>query len=102
MCMRTDLREEAAEELEGDRVDARAVAEQRVLRPVAQLAVGVVVDPPDDVGRRLRRRHVGPGGHGPGPLDQEIEAERLWFAEAQTGLGRKGRRQHAEQWQGAE
>ena len=59
------LGEEAAEELEGDRVGARAVAEQRVFRPEAQLAVRVVVDPLDHVRRRHRRRDVGPGGHAP-------------------------------------
>ena len=84
------LREELAEEDEGDRVDARAVAGQRVLGPEAQLVVRVVVDPPDRLRRRHRRRDVGPRRQLAGALDQSLEAERLGRPEPQARLGGQG------------
>ena len=96
------LRKEAAEELEGDRVDPGPVGEERVFGSVAQLAVRVVVDPAHHVGCGLRRRHIGAASHSLRLLDQQLVAERLRLAQVQPGFGGQGRWQHAQKRDGAE
>ncbi|MNN67562.1 hypothetical protein D3C81_1832020 [compost metagenome] len=91
--------EVGAEVEEGDRELARALGKQRIVGAEPDLAMGIVVDAREHVGRRRGRGRIGLGSQGARPFDQGVEAERLGLAQLDPA-GRQHRWGNAQRGQG--